>query len=235
SLYAVHPDEYELLWTQFDAEYFIRHEPHEIAWHTRLLAHRVNSDIPVVKARLSRIGEGLQVMAYTQDKPYLFARICNFFARMNYNIMEAKIHTTQHGYALDSFLVMDANDDKTVYRDVMNYIEYELAQQLAGEAPPATAHSGRVSRQLKHFPISAKVDIEKDEKGQFILSVVAGDRPGLLARIAYLLAKHHIELRSAKINTLGARAEDTFWIVGNALSQKQAIDNLCAELRQQLA
>jgi len=235
SLYAIHPDVYKLLWAQFDAEYFIRHEPHEIAWHTRLLAHRVNSDIPVVKARLSRIGEGLQVMAYTQDKPYLFARICNFFARMNYNIMEAKIHTTQHGYALDSFLVMDANNDKTVYRDVMNYIEYELAQQLAGEAPPATAHSGRVSRQLKHFPISAKVDIEKDEKGQFILSVVAGDRPGLLARIAYLLAQHNIELRSAKINTLGARAEDTFWIGGNALLQKQAIDNLCEELRQQLA
>ncbi len=235
SLYAIHPDVYKLLWAQFDAEYFIRHEPHEIAWHTRLLAHRVNSDIPVVKARLSRIGEGLQVMAYTQDKPYLFARICNFFARMNYNIMEAKIHTTQHGYALDSFLVMDANNDKTVYRDVMNYIEYELAQQLAGEAPPATAHSGRVSRQLKHFPISAKVDIEKDEKGQFILSVGAGDRPGLLARIAYLLAQHNIELRSAKINTLGARAEDTFWIGGNALLQKQAIDNLCEELRQQLA
>jgi [protein-PII] uridylyltransferase len=235
SLYAIHPDVYKLLWAQFDAEYFVRHEPHEIAWHTRLLAHRVNHDTPIVKTRLSRIGEGLQVMAYTRDKPYLFARICNFFARLNYNIMEAKIHTTQHGYALDSFLVMDANDNKTVYRDVMNYIEYELAQQLASEAPLTTAHSGRVSRQLKHFPITPKVDIQKDEKGQFTLSLVAGDRPGLLARVALLLAQHEIELRSAKINTLGARAEDTFWIWGDALSQKQAIDHLGEELRKQLA
>lgn len=235
SLYAIHPDVYELLWAQFDADYFLRHEPHEIAWHTRMLAHRVNSEVPVVKARLSRIGEGLQIMVYTQDRPYLFARICNFFARMSYNIMEAKIHTTQHGYALDSFLVMDANNSKTVYRDVMNYIEYELAQQLADSTPPAAPNVGRVSRQLKHFPIVPQVGIARDEKGQHILSIVAGDRPGLLARIAYLLAKHHIELRSAKINTLGSRAEDTFWISGEVLDRPQEVDELRAALQQQLA
>ena len=235
SLYAIHPEVYELLWAQFDDDYFLRHEPHEIAWHTRLLAHRVNSDAPIVKARLSRSGEGLQVLVYAQDKPYLFARICNFFARMSYNIMEAKVHTTQHGYALDSFQVMDVNNSKTVYRDVMNYIEYELAQQLASEAPPAAPHTGRVSRQLKHFPIEPQVSIARDEKGRHILSVVAGDRPGLLARIAHLLAQHHIELRSAKINTLGARAEDTFWISGAALDKPQEVNELCETLRQQLA
>ncbi len=235
SLYAVHPDVYELLWAQFDADYFLRHEPHEIAWHTRLLAHRVNSGTPIVKARLSRIGEGLQVMVYTQDKPYLFASICNFFARMSYNIMEAKVHTTQHGYALDSFLVMDTNNERTVYRDVMNYIEYELAQQLASDAPLAAPNVGRVSRQLKHFPIAPQVDIAQDEKGRYILSIVAGDRPGLLARIAHLLAQHHVELRSAKINTLGARAEDTFWISGKALERPQVIADLRDALQQKLA
>ncbi len=235
SLYAISPDVYELLWAQFDADYFLRHEPHEIAWHTRLLAHRVNSDVPIVKARLSRIGEGLQVLVYTQDKPYLFARICSFFARMSYNIMEAKVHTTQHGYALDSFLVMDANNEKTVYRDVMNYIEYELAQQLTGETPPVAPNVGRVSRQLKHFPIAPEVTIAQDEKGQHILSIVAGDRPGLLARIAFLLAQHHIELRSAKISTLGSRAEDTFWISGEALDRPQEVADLRHALQQQLA
>ncbi|ADE11896.1 [protein-PII] uridylyltransferase [Sideroxydans lithotrophicus] len=235
SLYAIGPEVYELLWAQFDADYFLRHEPHEIAWHTRLLAHRVNSDTPIVKARLSRIGEGLQVMVYTQDKPFLFARICNFFARMSYNIMEAKVHTTQHGYALDSFQVMDANNEKTIYRDVMNYIEYELAQQLASEAPLAAPNVGRVSRQLKHFPIVPQVDISQDEKGRHILSVVAGDRPGLLARIAYLLAKHNIELSTAKINTLGSRAEDTFWINGDALERPQEVADLREALQLQLA
>jgi len=235
NLYAIHPDVYKLLWTQLDNEYFTRHEPHEIAWHTRLLAHRANTDVPIVKARLSRIGEGMQVLVYAQDKPFLFAKICNFFARMSYNIMEAKILTTQHGYALDSFLVMDANDDKTEYRDVMNYIEYELIQHLSNDEISKAAQGGRINRQLKHFPITPKVEIERDEKGQFILSIIAGDRPGLLARIAHALAQHEIELHSAKINTLGARAEDTFRIGGKALTQRNVADNLCEELRRLLA
>ncbi len=235
ALYAIAPETYALLWGQFDVEYFLRHEPHEIAWHTRLLAHRVNTPAPIVKARLSRIGEGIQVMVYCPDRPYLFANICSFFERLNYNIMDAKIHTTQHGYALDSFLVMAVGDSKTLYRDVMGYIEHELAQQLAsGEAPPAL-QGGRISRQLRHFPIAPEAAIEQDGKGQFLLSIVAGDRPGLLARIAHVLARHHIELHSAKINTLGARAEDSFWISGKSLGQPQATESLREELLKQLA
>jgi [protein-PII] uridylyltransferase len=117
----------------------------------------------------------------------------------------------------------------------MNYIEYELAQQLTSDTPPAAPNVGRVSRQLKHFPIVPQVSIAQDEKGRHTLSIVAGDRPGLLARIAYLLAKHGIELRSAKINTLGSRAEDTFWISGEALERTQEVTDLCAALQQQLA
>ena len=235
NLYAIGPERHELLWGQFDAEYFLHHQPDEIAWHTRLLAHRVNSATPIVKARLSRIGEGLQVMVYCPDQPYLFARICGFFARMHYNIMEAKIHTTQHGYALDSFLVMEAGNNKTSYRDVMNYIEYELAQQIIKAEALTAPHAGRVSRQLKHFPITPEVSITADKKGRHTLSIVAGDRPGLLARIAYVLARHHINLRSAKINTLGSRAEDTFHITGAELMQMQAVAALREELLRQLA
>jgi len=235
ALYAIAPETYALLWAQLDTPYFLRHEPHEIAWHARLLAHRVNSPAPVVKARLSRIGEGIQVLVYCPDRPYLFANICSFFERLNYNIVEAKIHTTQHGYALDSFLVMAVGENKTVYRDVMSYIEHELAQRLSsGEAPPPST-GGRISRQLKHFPIAPEVSIEPDGKNHLLLSVVAGDRPGLLARIAQVLARRHINLHSAKINTLGARAEDNFWISGDALEQAQAVAALREELLKQLA
>jgi [protein-PII] uridylyltransferase len=234
NLYAIGPELHELLWGQFDAEYFLHHQPDEIAWHTRLLAHRVNSTTPVVKARLSRIGEGIQVMVYCPDQPYLFARICGFFAQMHYNIMEAKIHTTQHGYALDSFLVMEAGNNKTIYRDVMNYIEYELAQQITQADALIAPHAGRASRQLKHFPITPEVRITADQKGRYKLFIIAGDRPGLLARIAYVLARHHLNLRSAKINTLGARAEDTFHIAGAELIQLQAVAALREELLRQV-
>ncbi|MBI5918048.1 MAG: [protein-PII] uridylyltransferase [Nitrosomonadales bacterium] len=235
ALYAVAPQVYELLWAQLDTDYFLRHEPHEIAWHTRLLAHRVNSAEPVVKARLSRIGEGIQVMAYSPDRPYLFVRICSFFERMNYNIVEAKIHTTHHGYVLDSFQVMDAGNSNTAYRDIMSYVEHELAQQLARNDAPPPPQTGRISRQLKHFPISPEVEITPGEKNGYVMSIIAGDRPGLLARIAHVLAQYRIELRSAKINTLGRRAEDMFWIDGAALQQATTTAALREELLKQLA
>jgi [protein-PII] uridylyltransferase len=235
ALYAIAPESYALLWAQLDTEYFIRHEPHEIAWHTRQLAHRVNDPAPIVRARLSRIGEGLQVMVYSPDRPYLFANICTFFERLNYNIMEAKIHTTQHGYALDSFQVMAVDDPKTVYRDIIAYIEHELAERLASAGTPAISRTGRISRQLKHFPIMPEVGIEPDGKGGFLLSVIAGDRPGLLASIAQVLTRHRINLRSAKINTLGARAEDMFWVSGAALERTESAQALREELEKQLA
>ncbi len=226
NLYAMSPDSYQLFWAQLDDSYFLDHEAQEIAWHTRLLAFKVNTAAAIVKARLSRAGEGLQVVVYCQDQRGLFARICDFFARMNFTIVEAKIHTTQHGYALNSFQIMEATRSGTEYRDIMNYIEFELAQQIGQAKPVTIAATGRVSRQLKHFPIATEVEITPDNKGMHVLSLIAGDRPGLLARIALILEKHDIRLHRAKINTLGSRAEDVFWISGAALAQAGQTDEL---------
>jgi [protein-PII] uridylyltransferase len=226
NLYAMTPESYKLLWAQLDDSYFLDHEAQEIAWHTRLLAYKVNATDPVVKTRLSRVGEGIQVMVYCTDRPGLFARICDFFARMNFTIVEAKIHTTLHGYALNSFQIMEAAPSNTAYRDIMTYIEFELAQQIMQAKTITPAATGRVSRQLKHFPLTTRVDIKPDNKGMFVISLVAGDRPGLLARIALILDKHNLHLHRAKINTLGSRVEDVFWISGVDIDHPEQIDAL---------
>ncbi|MGC2047733.1 MAG: [protein-PII] uridylyltransferase [Gallionella sp.] len=234
NLYAYAPETYQLFWAQLDDSYFMDHEAQEIAWHTRMLAFKVNTDKAIVKARLSRAGEGLQVMVYCPDQRALFARICDFFARMNYTIVEAKIHTSRHGYALNSFQIMEAMRSKTVYRDIMTYIEFELAQQIMQAKPIAPAATGRVSRQLKHFPISTEVEIKPDHKGMYVLSLIAGDRPGLLARIALIMDQHNIRLHRAKINTLGSRAEDVFWITGAILADPKETEAFLDELREKI-
>jgi [protein-PII] uridylyltransferase len=98
----------DALWEQLDTVYFMRHDSDEIAWHTRTLYYRPLSPDPVIKARLNPIGEGLQVMVYVRDQPDLFARICGLFSRHGLSIAEAKIHTTRHGYALDSFVLLNS-------------------------------------------------------------------------------------------------------------------------------
>ncbi|MDP1681683.1 MAG: [protein-PII] uridylyltransferase, partial [Burkholderiales bacterium] len=200
-----------LFWRELDDSYFLRHTVREIAWHTRHLHSVAHTTRPAVHARSAPEGEGIQVMIYTPDRDDLFARICAFFERINYTIVDAKIYTTPHRYALDTFLVLDVGDTAQHYRDLLSFIEFELTQRLSEDTPPEPPMQGRVSRQLKHFPIQPQVSIVPDEKGQYhLLSVTAGDRPGLLSRIAQVLLKHGIHLHTAKINTLGERAEDAF-------------------------
>lgn len=234
NLYALPAATYQLFWAQLEDSYFLDHEAQEIAWHTRLLAFHVNTDKPIVKARLSRVGEGLQVLVYCRDQRALFARICDFFARLNYTIVEAKIHTTQHGYALNSFQIMQAAVSNTSYRDIMAYIEFELAQEILLAPAIHITVSGRVNRQLKHFPIGNKVNLEAGSRGLFVLSFIAGDRPGLLARIAQILDLYQVRLHRAKINTLGSRAEDVFWISGAALDTPIQSAALLTELLEKV-
>ena len=73
------------------------------------------------------------------------------------------------------------------------------------------------------FPITPTIELQPDERGQsWILSVTASDRTGLLHAIARTFAKHGINLRTAKVMTLGERVEDTFLIDGSALDNSRS-------------
>ncbi|MDN5836344.1 MAG: [protein-PII] uridylyltransferase, partial [Nitrosospira sp.] len=228
---GVPADAHERLWSSLDPAYLLLHDPQEIAWHTRHLGHRVKSPAPVVKARIAPVGAGIQVLVYAPDQKDLFARICGFFDGMDYNIVEARIHTTRDGYALDSFLVLDPFNVVKHQRDVIAFVEHELARQLERQAPLQSPLQGRLSRHLKHFPITPEIDIEPDEKGIYhVLSIVAGDQTGLLSRIAQVLVRFGINVHSARINTLGERAEDTFLITGEILNETRTLIHLETEL-----
>lgn len=219
------------LWNSLDDSYFLRYEAQEIAWHARHLWHQTNGSKTVVRARLSPIGEGVQVMIYVPDREELFVRICAFFERINYTILDAKIHTTRNGYALDSFLVMDDAQRKVPYRDFLNYIEHELAKLLQTENAPPPLGKRRISRHLKHFPITPEITLRPDEKGTLhALSIIAGDRPGLLSAIAQVLHQHQIRIHAAKITTLGERAEDTFMIQGGTLARQKSLMQMETDL-----
>ena len=225
---------HERLWNQLDTVYFLRHSAEEIAWHANALLYRTDCPRPVVKARISPHGDGIEVMAYTHDTRDLFARMVGFFSRAGFNIMDAKIHTTRHGYALDSFILLDVSgrDDN---RGLIQFIEHELSDRLTRETPPEAPINVRPSRQVKHFPILPMVSIEPDEKGaHYVLSVSAADRPGLLYIVAMTLADYGANLHTAKIATLGERVEDTFLISGSQLDNSASRIRLESELLERL-
>ena len=188
----------------------------------------------MVRARLAPIGEGLQVMVYTKDREALFARICGYFGRAGFTIAEAKVHTTRAGYALDTFLVL--GQGRTPHtRDMIALIEQELAGELVSDAPLPPPRGGRVSRRVRHFPISPSVDIRPDERGAYhVLSLVASDRPGLLYAVARTLAGYGLNLHTARIHTLGDRAEDVLLVSGAALAEPKRVLQLEQDLLKAL-
>ena len=229
-LFGLSDKVHEKLWQQLDVVYFLRHDAADIAWQTRVLYDKIDSALPIVKCRLAPIGEGLQVTVYVKDQPDLFARICSYFDHKNFSILDAKIHTTKHGYALDTFLVTEPAFADS-YRDLINLIEHDLSKMLTLQSDLPLPSKGRLSRLSRNFPATPTVDLRPDERGRYyLLTVSANDRNGLLYSIANVLTKYKVNLHTAKVMTLGERVEDVFLIDGSALDNPRSQIQLESDL-----
>ena len=251
-LAGLRDDAREAFWSQLDVAYFLRHDASDIAWHTRHLYHQVAPAHAVVRARPTEQGEGLQIMVYTRDVPDLFVAICGYFDAKSLSVQDARIHTTRHGWALDSFIVL-LPEGASDLRAQATLVEHELAERLkdaktAAQAPAARGGyygRGRQSRMSRVFPIMPQAELQPDERStSWRLSVTATDRPGLLHALARVFAQHEVNLLMAKIMTLGDRVEDVIIVDGATLTrprsqmqfERDILDALAGdEVRQQAA
>jgi [protein-PII] uridylyltransferase len=241
ALHALPHQAHQALWERLEVSYFMRHQADEIAWHTRVLTralaqHAARSraakatpaapdteptapppERAIVRARISPEADGLQVLVYAPDQPDLFARICGYFDESDFSILDARVHTTRDGHAMDTFQIV-APTLSDHYRALTDMVENELAIVINQRGPLPPPSKGRLSRRVKSFPITPRVDLRPDEKAQrWLLSVSASDRAGLLYSIARVLAEHHASVELAKVTTLGERVEDSFLISGPQL------------------
>ncbi|MDR2015561.1 MAG: [protein-PII] uridylyltransferase [Azoarcus sp.] len=226
----------DTLWQQLEMVYFMRHSSDEIAWHARMLHSQVESVEPVVRARVLDDNGGVQVMVYVPDQKNLFMRLTGFFCHMGLTILDARVYTTRHGHALDSFTLQNPdNDDEEHYREILSLIERELTLALQNPEKIVRPAQFLLSRQVRHFPVTPHVELVADEAGHHhILSITAADRPGLLFDVAEVLAAHGISLEIAKITTLGERVEDSFLLTGGGLTQESRVVKIERELLERL-
>ncbi len=260
ALHALPHMAHKALWDTLDLSYFMRHQADEIAWHTRVLTRQLalnaragagavqpdatavtadsaqaSPEASIVRARLSTDGDGLQVLVYAPDQSDLFARICGYFDNAGFSILDARVHTTRSGWALDTFQVV-APTLSEHYRELIAMVENNLARTIDERGPLPEPSKGRLSRRVKSFPITPRVNLRPDEKAQrWLLSVSASDRAGLLYCISRVLAQHHISVQLAKVSTLGERVEDTFLISGPELQVNKRQIQIETELLETLA
>lgn len=213
----------ENLWAIFDISYFLRHESDDIIWHGLALHKALLHPKPIIEVRPVGQGETIQLMIYTPDRDDLFMDICAFFDAQQHSIQDARIYTTTHGWALDSFVLLLPKGQR--YNQTQASKLIQLLTQYLEKPTPLVRHSPRYaiqtqSRRARVFPIAPTVDIQAmHESGKWKIAIVCADRKGLLYDIAHCFATHQINVKSAKIMTLGERVEDSFVIQSYELHQ----------------
>jgi [protein-PII] uridylyltransferase len=231
SQYLIKKDHYNEFWQNLDLNYFIRFDANEIAWQTRLLMAHTDSIEPVVRIHHHK-GSFIEILIYFKNRPSLFEKITNFFYENQLDILEAKIYTTSHDYALDIFHVMDDNNLNESYNQLFQHLEQGLTEII-----PRKFESKEISlqktRQAEHHDIQTVVNNKIINDTQFELEIITDSRPGLLNMISGEINKLNLEIDKARINTLGNRAEDFFLITSKKV-QKDTIKKLKENILERL-
>ena len=154
-----------------------------------------------------------RVTVFTPDREGLFYRICAGLAAAGANIVDARIHTTRDGMALDNLLVLDgrgrAYADKRLRSRLIRSVEAALASEQAPALP--AAESGPA--QSKAFEVAPSVAIaDRASTRTTVVEVNARDRPALLAALAAAIHAEGHQIHSAHIATYGERAVDVFYL-----------------------
>lgn len=226
------------LWARLPADYFLRHTPEQIAWHSRhILAHN-KAGTPLVQISQQPGRGGSELFIYCPDSPNLFGRVAAALDQKNLNIHDAQIMTSKDGYALDTFIVLEP-DGQPVSGDRLTDLCRDLARALARSQPPVI-RARPPSRRHREFDVPTRVQFLQPVRAskRTLMELVALDTPGLLARIGAVFSQLKLNLHAAKITTIGERVEDFFSLTNahdrplTEQEQTQLREKLTDELKQ---
>ncbi len=201
------------VWSHLSDDYFIHYSADEIAWHTRAMSKSREARLPLILIREKTDRGATEIFIYTHDHDNLFSRMTGALDLLNLNIVDARIMSSNHGYTLDTFIVLEKDGSNVKGRERRKEIKNALRQGLLSLDKPAKVVNKIKPRQMRHFSVPTRVYFSTDEKNRrTIMEVSANDRPGVLSSIGMALACCGARLQGAKIATYGERIEDIFFI-----------------------
>lgn len=190
-------------------------EPVDVAAGNLAILARGTGDGLVTEARFDADRDATLVTVHAIDMPGLFFRTAGGIHLAGGNIIDARIHTTRDGQAIDNFLVQDPlgrpfREDAQIAR-----LRGAIADALSGRAPLVDRLAAKPMARTRAdaFKVQASVVIDNRASNRFtVIEVNAQDRPALLNQLAYALFQSRLTVHSAHIATYGERAVDVFYI-----------------------
>jgi [protein-PII] uridylyltransferase len=172
---------------------------------------------PSVVAEPDAVSGMTRVSVFAPDRSGLFYRIAAALSRAGASIVDARIHTTRDGMALDNLLVTDGRGKAYEDGRLRKRLAGAVDKALRAEAEPPLPKAGEVPLRERAFAVAPRALVsDKASSRTTVVEVNARDRPGLLARLAHAIHAAGHQLHSAHIATYGERAVDVFYLTTDA-------------------
>lgn len=175
--------------------------------HLALPGRISHSPLPMVS------GEGEWVVVVCEDRAGLMCRVAGVLALHGLNVVEATAES-DGDIAIDRFRVQSRATGMIRWEKVAEDVELAITGHLAIRARLAErerSHRRRYEPGLSQFEAGVRFDDEL-ATGATMIEVVGLDRTGLLYELTRALGEMDVDIRSAKIHTLGVDAIDTFYV-----------------------
>ena len=176
---------------------------------------RIGEPKPSVVAEHDVARGATRISVFAPDRPGLFYRICAALAGAGASIVDARIHTTRDGIALDNLLVQDAQARAYADKRLRGRLIRAVEAALTSDQPPPLPQAKPLGARRAAFTIAPSVIVAGGASTRTtVVEVNARDRPALLARLAGAIHAEGHRLHSAHIATYGERAVDVFYLTG---------------------
>jgi len=173
----------------------------------------IGDAVPSVVAAEDGESGATRVSIFTPDREGLFYRICAGLAAAGANIIDARIHTTSDGMALDNLLVLDGRGQPYTDKRLRNRLVRSVGQALTNAEAPILPRADSGGRRSAAFSVAPSVAVaDRASTRTTVVEVNARDRPALLAALTAAIHALGHRIHSAHIATYGERAVDVFYL-----------------------
>ena len=223
------------LWKRFKLNYFFRYNSKQIAWHTKHLLKHHNHSQPMVLISDQNARGATEIFVYHKDMPALFSSVVTEIDNKKLSVHDAKILSSRDDFSLSTFTVLEQDGE---HIDPGKIKRLKEAIEMALLAPEkVNSQPTRLARVKRQFKFEPEITFLTTKRQHTQIEVIAFDAPGILANIGEVFRYSGLMLDTAKITTIGERAEDLFIVStadGNELTEQQE-KNLKANLIQELS
>ena len=227
---------------QLSSSYLVAYNRGQIKLHIEMIA-RLSKEQPFGLEFIEHEGH-TEVVVCTRDQRQIMAKICGALAVNDINILRADVNTRADDVVLDIFQVTNIDGSPELPDWKKERMRERVAEVIslrlkARELIAKYSSSWDRRRRQQQYDQPPRIAFDNHISSRYtVVDIEAQDTVGLLYRIAYLLDELDLIIHRAIINTVAARAQDSFYIVdaeGQKIASHEELDRIQQYLLDGLA